>query len=130
MKRGGGKDVGGGVPAGAGGEGLPEWIDALPDGSVRLRLRVQPNAKRPTVRSPVDGRLGISVSAPPVEGKANARLRRFLASILGVSKSSVTVVRGEGSKLKTVVVRGVSPRRLVHSLHSAAEGRGSGTLSP
>jgi uncharacterized protein (TIGR00251 family) len=57
----------------------------------------------------VGERLKIAVSGPPVDGKANAELCRFLADVLGVSKSAVVIVQGETTREKTVLVRGLPP---------------------
>jgi hypothetical protein len=43
-------------------------------------------------------------AAPPVEGKANAELLRFLASVFGVPQRAVLLLRGESSRQKTVRV--------------------------
>ncbi len=50
----------------------------------------------------------LSVAAPPVNGKANAEAERFLAGLLGLPPSDVTVVRGASSRDKSVLVRGGS----------------------
>jgi uncharacterized protein (TIGR00251 family) len=79
-----------------------------------LSLHVQPGAKR-TEAAGVHGegtqmRFKIRLAAPPVDGKANAELRHFLAKAFGVPLRSVTLVRGETSRDK--VVRIDAPARL------------------
>ena len=60
-----------------------------------LSVRVTPRARRTEVAGiRDDGTLKIRVVAPPVEGKANAALIKFLAEILGVRKRSVEIVAG------------------------------------
>ncbi|MDQ3737471.1 MAG: DUF167 domain-containing protein [Actinomycetota bacterium] len=49
----------------------------------------------------------MSVAAPPVEGRANAEIERYLARLLGLSRSGVRVVKGAQSRDKLVVVRGL-----------------------
>jgi len=51
-----------------------------------------------------DNALKIKITAPPVEGKANAMCVKFLAKQLGVSKSMVAVTSGTTSKKKTITV--------------------------
>ena len=71
-----------------------------------LALHVQPGAKR----TAVDGthgegtqqRLKVRLAAPPVDGKANAELMRFMADAFGVPLRSVGLVRGESSRQKVV----------------------------
>jgi uncharacterized protein (TIGR00251 family) len=53
-------------------------------------------------------RLKVSVNAPPVEGKANEAVQKTLAAAFGVSRSAVTIVRGETGKRKTVHLAGVT----------------------
>ena len=76
--------------------------------SIRLRLRVSPGASR----SEVVGRHGdgwkVRVAAPPENGKANDAVVELLASALGVSRTSIEIVGGRGSRDKTVVVDGLS----------------------
>jgi uncharacterized protein (TIGR00251 family) len=57
----------------------------------------------------VGERLKVAVSGPPVDGKANAELCRFLAASTGVPRSAVTILRGESCREKTVLVRGLTP---------------------
>jgi uncharacterized protein len=77
------------------------------DGSALvLTLHVQPGAKR----TAVDGthgegtqqRLKVRLAAPPVDGKANAELMRFMADAFGVPVRNVDLVRGESSRQKVV----------------------------
>lgn len=54
------------------------------------------------------GVLQIKVAAPPVKGKANKELITFLSGVLGVSKSSLNLVKGQASRNKVVAVAGLS----------------------
>ncbi len=47
-----------------------------------------------------EGVLVVEVSAPPVDGKANEKIIEQIAAFFGISKSSVTLVRGSKGKLK------------------------------
>lgn len=73
-----------------------------------LRVRVAPGASRNQVAGWAGGRLRLRVQAPPVEGKANRELVKFVAGLFGIRKSRVTIVRGEGSREKTLLLEGVS----------------------
>ena len=48
----------------------------------------------------------LSVTAPPTEGRANGQIERYLARLLEVSRSDITVVKGVQSRDKLVFVRG------------------------
>ena len=53
-------------------------------------------------------RLRVAVTAPPVDGAANAAVIEALADAFGVRKASVTIVRGETGRRKTVRVEGAT----------------------
>lgn len=72
-----------------------------------LRVRLQPRAKRNEVVGLRDGALVVRVTAPPVDGKANAALCKLLAKALGVAPTTVTVIRGQSARDKVVRVDGV-----------------------
>jgi uncharacterized protein (TIGR00251 family) len=74
--------------------------------SVRLSLRVTPRASRDELRRNPDGSLTLRLTAPPVEGAANAACCAFLADLFGVNKSKVRVVVGEKSRDKVVEIEG------------------------
>lgn len=65
-----------------------------------LQLRVQPRAARDQFVGPHGDHYKLRITAPPVEGKANTHLIRFLAKAFGVGRSQVTLVTGESSKNK------------------------------
>ena len=72
---------------------------------MRIRVRATPNAHRNEIvgweDDPLSGRvLRVRVSAAPVEGKANAGLRDFLAKSLGLPKSKVVLEKGGTSRFK------------------------------
>jgi uncharacterized protein (TIGR00251 family) len=78
-----------------------------PEG-LQVAVLVEPGASRNRVYGEHDGRLKVSVTAPPEKGKANKALCRFLAAELGLSKSQVHVLSGHGSRLKEVLFERVS----------------------
>ena len=77
-----------------------------------LRVRVQPRASRDAILGWRDDTLRLAVTAAPVEGGANAAVRRLLAGALGVAPSAVGVVRGERGRDKLVRVEGLTPAEL------------------
>jgi uncharacterized protein len=78
------------------------------DGGVTLRVRVQPRAAKEALGGERDGALVVRLTAPPVEGKANEALARFLGRALGVPPSAVRVVQGATGRDKRVAVAGVT----------------------
>lgn len=71
-------------------------------------VRVHPRAKRDAVAGTVGDALKLALNAPPVEGRANEACIEFLARLLGVSRSSVEIISGAGSRNKVVCVAGLS----------------------
>ncbi len=85
---------------------LPVW--ARQDGeSVILSLRVQPGAKRTAAAGPYGDRLKIALHAPPVDGKANAELLRFLGDALGLRARQLALAAGAASRDKQVRISGL-----------------------
>jgi len=83
------------------------WLKAI-DGGVELLVLVQPRASRTKVVGEHDGRLKIALSAPPVDGEANAALIEFLSDALDVKKASVALIEGDTSRRKRLRVVGVT----------------------
>lgn len=77
------------------------------DAGVLLLVRIVPGASRNQVTGVLDGRLRLRIQAPPVEGKANRELVKYVAGLFGISKGRVTIIKGEGSREKTLLLAGV-----------------------
>lgn len=92
-------------------------------GNLILHVVVQPRADRDGFVGRHGDHLKIRLTAPPVDGQANERLIAFLAGQFGVPRSSVTLRRGQASRIKSLCIH--SPRVLPPAL--AAAGLGPGT---
>ena len=90
-------------------------VQPAPDGAT-FRVRVAPRAARNAVTGERAGALVVRLTAPPVEGAANAALRRFLGKALGAAPSTLRVVRGETSRDKTLQITGVAAADLAARL--------------
>lgn len=66
----------------------------------RITVRVIPNASKSEVVGYEAGAWKIRLAAPPVEGKANEELIRFLADLLDLAPSEIELLRGHGSRIK------------------------------
>ncbi len=75
-----------------------------------LSCYIQPKSSRDEIVGLHGNSVKIRITAPPVHGKANTQLIKFLAKIFGVSKSSITIASGESGRNK--VVRVSNPRKL------------------
>jgi len=80
------------------------WCSRHAD-KLRIAVHVQPNASRSEVAGEVEGALKIRLNAPPVDGKANEVLERFIAEKLGVARRAVSVSHGHTSRQKLLEVK-------------------------
>ncbi len=78
------------------------------DRGATFAIRVQPRASRNAVAGEMDDALKLALTAPPVEGKANEACVEFLANLLKVPRSSVTIASGESSRNKVIRITGLS----------------------
>jgi uncharacterized protein len=89
------------------------WRQEAGDGSLTLRIHAQPGASSTAVvggyGEGAEARLKIALAAPPVDGKANAGLRAFLARAFGVTHRNVSLLHGESGRRKLVRIE--SPTR-------------------
>jgi uncharacterized protein (TIGR00251 family) len=91
-----------GAPVGRPDAERPSWqVGGGPD-HVLLDVSVVPGARRTALAGLHDGALRIQLSAPPVDGKANAALERYVAGLLGLPQRGVQVLRGQTSRRKTL----------------------------
>jgi hypothetical protein len=79
-------------------------------------VRVQPRASRNAIRGEWQGALKVSLTAPPVDDRANAALRKFLAECLNIPVSAVRILAGERGRSKRVEVSGVSAEQVLRLL--------------
>ena len=79
---------------------------------VVFHVRVQPRASRNEVCGVTEGALRIRLMAPAVENRANESLCEFLASLLKRPKSAVRILSGEHSRMKRIVIDGVTRQQV------------------
>jgi len=94
---------------------VASWYRRDGDDALLLVLHVQPGAKRSEVSGLHGDALKIRLAAPPIEGRANDALRRFIADRFGVPLRNVELQKGVQSRHKTVRVSGseVKPESLL-----------------
>jgi|GEM_PF-594412 len=81
------------------------------DDGVRLWVRAKPGARRAQLTL-VDEQLVVSVTAPPVDGKANADIVACVAALIGVRKSQVRLHTGARARDKELHVDGLDAEAL------------------
>ena len=79
-------------------------------------MRVQPRARRDEIVGERAGAVLVRVTAPPVEGKANAALCRLLAKRLGLPRGKVAIVRGGSARDKLVEIDGLEAEEVRRKL--------------
>jgi len=75
---------------------------------VTISIRVQPRASRNAVVGWTGDTLNIRLTAPPVEGAANAACLEFLADLLDLPQSQLAILKGARSRTKVVQITGLS----------------------
>ena len=92
----------------------------MPEPTARSGVRLPPRARRDEVVGARGDAVVVRVTAPPVDGRANAALCAFVAKRAGVPKSAVRVVVGAGARDKVIEVRGLGEAELRAALSAAS----------
>jgi uncharacterized protein (TIGR00251 family) len=85
---------------------------------ITFAVRVQPRARRNALVGELGEALKISLTAPPIDGRANDACIEFLAEVLKLPRSSVTIVSGQGSRNKIIRVAGCTVQHVTKMLDS------------
>ena len=86
-------------------------------GVITFAVRVHPRAKKNGITGTIGDALKLSLTTPPVEGRANQACIEFFAKLFKVPRSSVTIAAGETSRNKLIRVVGINPDQVVRRLH-------------
>jgi uncharacterized protein (TIGR00251 family) len=79
---------------------------------VSVAVKVHPRAKKDGITGEVGDVLKVSLTAPPIDGRANEACVEFFAKLLKVQRSSVTIASGQGSRNKVVRVAGLTAEQV------------------
>ncbi|GAB6023524.1 hypothetical protein CHUAL_008298 [Chamberlinius hualienensis] len=71
-------------------------------GDILIKVQAKPGSKLDSITEITDEGVGVHISAAPVDGEANATLIKYMAGILGVRKSDVTLDKGSKSRSKII----------------------------
>lgn len=77
-------------------------------GGVMFAVKVHPRAKRNAITGELGETLKLSLTSPPIDGKANQACIEFFAKLLKVPLASVTIASGQTSRTKVIRVSGLS----------------------
>jgi len=86
-------------------------IHDTPSGAT-FAVKVHPRAKRNAITGEVGDALKLSLTAPPIEGRANEACIEFIANLLKLPRSSVTIASGHSSRRKVIRVVGLSTEEI------------------
>jgi hypothetical protein len=82
------------------------------ESGVSFSVRVHPRAKKAAITGEIGDALKVSLTTPPVEGRANEACIEFFAKLLKVPRSSVTIASGQTSRNKAIRVAGLTAQQL------------------
>ncbi len=95
---------------------MNDWSITEANDGVTFAVRVVPRSSRNQIVGVEGGALKIKLTAPPVEGAANAALIEFIAEWLGVRRSAVSIVSGDKARNKLVRVNGVTREQVLRQM--------------
>ncbi len=72
-----------------------------------FQVKVHPRARKNAITGTIGDAIKLSLTTPPVEGRANEACIAFLAKFLNVARSSVTIAAGESSRQKLIRIAGL-----------------------
>jgi uncharacterized protein (TIGR00251 family) len=81
-------------------------------------VKIHPRARKNAITGELGDALKLSLTAPPVDGKANQACIEFLANVLNVPRSSVTIASGQSRRSKVIRVAGLSADEVQERLRS------------
>lgn len=108
---------------------LGQAVRQTTDG-VSIRLHVQPRASRNEICGLHGDELKLRVTSPPVDDAANRLCSEFIAGLLGIAKSKVSIIAGRTSRHKTVLVQGLAMAAVIERLGSLVPAAGQVDQSP
>jgi uncharacterized protein len=79
-------------------------------------VKVHPRAKKNAIAGEFGDALKLALTAPPVDGAANAACIKFLAEVLDVPRSSVTIAAGETGRQKVIRIAGLTAAQVQQRL--------------
>jgi uncharacterized protein (TIGR00251 family) len=87
------------------------------DDAVSFVVKVHPRAKKNAITGELGDAIKLSLTTPPIDGRANDACIEFLAKLLKVPRSSITIASGAGSRNKVIRVMGVTAQYVRDHLH-------------
>src|SRR5713226_2654295 len=95
-------------------------IRETPQGAV-FTVKVHPRARKNAITGTVGDAVKLSLTAPPVDGKANQSVIEFFAGLFDIPRSSVTIASGETSRNKRICISGLDAETVRQRLQEISE---------
>ena len=100
---------------------LTDLYDVRENGTIVLRVHVQPGAGRTAIHGRHGEALKVSVGAPPQGGRANDAVAKLLAEVFGLKAAAVSIVGGETNRAKRFLLAGLDEEAVRESLERALD---------
>jgi uncharacterized protein len=89
-------------------------------GTVAFAIKVHPRAKKNAITGELGDSLKVSLTSPPINGRANDACIEFFAKLLKVPRSSVTIASGQNSRNKVIRVAGITAEEIRNRIETPA----------
>lgn len=83
---------------------MPNYLLETTDGII-FSVKLVPNSSLSKIVDFTDDYVRIKISAPPIENRANKELIEFCSDLFDVNKSKISIISGEKSKIKKVLIK-------------------------
>ena len=83
----------------------------------RIKVKVLPRSSKNQIMGQEGDLFKVKLTSPPVKGKANKALIEFLAEKLGIPKAHMEIKSGKSSKLKSILIHGLTLEEITQSLN-------------
>lgn len=96
------------------------YIQTRLDASIIIRCEISPNSKKNGVKGVNEwrNRLQLDIAEPAVSNRANLELISYLSKLLGIDKKQLEIISGHKTRLKSVLVVGLSVEEIQQKLSS------------
>lgn len=86
---------------------------------ILLKVNILPNSSKNSIVGIYNSALKVKIQSPPVDGKANKEVIKFLSKTLKLSKSKISIVQGELQRNKVFEIRELSKEQIIQKLIEA-----------
>jgi uncharacterized protein (TIGR00251 family) len=83
---------------------------------IKVKVKIVPGSSKNKIIGAYNNALKITITAPPVEGKANKKCIAYLAKYFDVAKSKIEIISGQNSKNKLIKIYDISQKDFLHKI--------------